>query len=138
MRGIGAAGVAIAIGLASSVAAAPRAKAVVVLVIVSDVLRGDELEASMRKRGLTTRLVQTSSNTLAGLRAAFTALRASRARTKHVIVVSSAQSPYDGIPALAEEMRAAGITISAIGFTGADRNLLSMIADRGTVARYRK
>ena len=73
---------------------------------------------------------------LAGLAAARDQLRDTRARRKHVIVVSDGASPYDGVHELVDEMRAEGITVSAIGLSGADRNLLSLIADGGDGRLY--
>ena len=68
---------------------------------------------------------------LPGLRSAFELLRTSKRRTKHVILCSDGEAPSDGIAELVKEMRDAHITISTIGVQGADRDLLSTIADQG-------
>jgi Mg-chelatase subunit ChlD len=55
---------------------------------------------------------------------------------KHVIVLSDGESPPDGVVALVDEMRAANITVSAIGIEGADRDLLDAIAQHGKGRLY--
>ena len=55
---------------------------------------------------------------------------------KHVILLSDGQAPYDGIYQLADEMRASGITVSAVGIGDADRNLLKLVAEHGEGRLY--
>ena len=58
------------------------------------------------------------------------------AKVKHVILLSDGEAPYDGLVELVQDMRSARITVSVVGVTGADRNLLSMIADNGDGRLY--
>src|SRR6185436_5762491 len=46
------------------------------------------------------------------------------------------EAPHDGIMELVSDMRASRITVSAVGVQGADRGLLSMIADAGEGRLY--
>ena len=63
---------------------------------------------------------------------AFNQLQGARAKVKHVILLSDGQSPYAGINQLVTEMARARITVSSVGVgSGADRNLLQTIAERG-------
>ena len=72
------------------------------------------------------------TNILSGLREAVDELMPTRARKKHVILLSDGQSPYDEIPDLIDAASAARITISAIGVgDGADQTMLKSIAARG-------
>ncbi len=72
------------------------------------------------------------TNILAGLREAVDELNPTRARKKHIILLSDGQSAYDEIPDLVDAAAAARITISAVGVgDGADQTLLKMIASRG-------
>jgi hypothetical protein len=50
--------------------------------------------------------------------------------------LSDGEAPYDGLVELVQDMRSARITVSVVGVTGADRNLLSMIADNGDGRLY--
>jgi len=65
---------------------------------------------------------------LPALQLAFDALRDAKG-PRHVVLLTDGEAPSDGIDDLAKRMHAAKITTSAIGVQGADRNLLSMIAD---------
>jgi uncharacterized protein YegL len=50
---------------------------------------------------------------------------------KHVVLVTDGESPADGIADLVAAMHAAHIVVSAVGLQGADRALLTTIADQG-------
>jgi Ca-activated chloride channel homolog len=76
------------------------------------------------------------TNIYPGLREAFELLQGIDAKVKHVIVLSDGEAPYDGIVDLVQDMRAARITVSCVGVAGADRNLLSIIADNGDGRLY--
>jgi len=76
------------------------------------------------------------TNIYPGLREAFELLQGINAKVKHVILLSDGEAPYDGIVDLVQDMRAARITVSAVGVAGADRNLLSLIADNGDGRLY--
>lgn len=76
------------------------------------------------------------SNLYAGLKQSFEILQPVGAFVKHVIVLSDGQSPSDGVAELVHDMHAAGITVSAVGVQGADRNLLALIADAGAGRLY--
>jgi len=76
------------------------------------------------------------TNIYPGLREAFELLQGINAKVKHVILLSDGEAPYDGIVDLVQDMRSARITVSAVGVSGADRNLLSMIADNGDGRLY--
>jgi uncharacterized membrane protein/uncharacterized protein YegL len=76
------------------------------------------------------------TNILPGLREAFEILQGINAKVKHVIVLSDGEAPYDGIVDTVQDMRASRITVSAVGVSGADRNLLSIIADNGDGRLY--
>ncbi len=76
------------------------------------------------------------TNIYPGLREAFELLQGINAKVKHVILLSDGEAPYDGIVDLVQDMRAARITVSAVGVVGSDRNLLSLIADNGDGRLY--
>jgi Ca-activated chloride channel homolog len=76
------------------------------------------------------------TNIYPGLREAFELLQGINAKVKHVILLSDGEAPYDGIVDLVQDMRSARITVSAVGVAGADRNLLSLIADNGDGRLY--
>ena len=76
------------------------------------------------------------TNIRPGLQEAFEILQGINAKVKHVIVLSDGESPSEGIPELLQDMRGARITVSCVGVQGADRNLLSMIADGGDGRLY--
>ncbi|MCA9562388.1 MAG: VWA domain-containing protein, partial [Myxococcales bacterium] len=64
------------------------------------------------------------------LEEAYLELVTSRARIKHIILLSDGAAPYDGISELASLLRMDRITASTVGVGGdADRTLLEMIAD---------
>lgn len=71
------------------------------------------------------------TNYFPGLKQAFEILQASTARRKHVILLSDGEAPSDGLVELVTEMKAAKITVSAIGVEGADQALLAEIATNG-------
>jgi len=76
------------------------------------------------------------TNIRPGLQEAFEILQGINAKVKHVIVLSDGEAPSEGIPELLQDMRGARITVSCVGVQGADRNLLSMIADGGDGRLY--
>jgi len=76
------------------------------------------------------------TNIFPGLREAFEILQGTNAKVKHVILLSDGEAPTDGIAELVSDMRAARITVSAVGVQGADRNLLSTITDNGEGRLY--
>ena len=76
------------------------------------------------------------TNIYPGLKDAFEILQGVNAKVKHVIVLSDGEAPTDGLSDLIQDMRGARITISCIGVQGADRGLLSMIADGGEGRLY--
>ncbi|HVV83144.1 MAG TPA: VWA domain-containing protein [Kofleriaceae bacterium] len=76
------------------------------------------------------------TNIYPGLQQAYQLLQGIDAKVKHVIVLTDGEAPYDGIVDLVQDMRAARITVSAVGVTGADRNLLSMITENGDGRLY--
>ena len=71
-----------------------------------------------------------------GLAEAFSVLQGVNAKVKHVILLSDGEASYDGIAELVQDMRAARITVSAVGVAGADRNLLTIITDAGDGRLY--
>ncbi len=76
------------------------------------------------------------TNIFPGLKEAFEILQGINAKVKHVIVLSDGEAPRDGIAELVQDMRAARITVSCVGVQGADRALLSEIADGGDGRLY--
>ncbi len=76
------------------------------------------------------------TNIYPGLKEAFEVLQNINAKVKHVILMTDGEAPSDGIPELVQEMRGARITVSCVGVQGADKNLLSMIADAGDGRLY--
>ena len=76
------------------------------------------------------------TNIFPGLKEAFDILQGINAKVKHVILLSDGEAPTDGLAELVNDMRASRITVSAVGVQGADRNLLSMIADNGDGRLY--
>lgn len=76
------------------------------------------------------------TNIFPGLKEAFDILQGINAKVKHVILMTDGEAPSDGIPELVQDMRGARITVSCVGVQGADRNLLSMIADQGDGRLY--
>ncbi|HEX3477592.1 MAG TPA: VWA domain-containing protein [Kofleriaceae bacterium] len=76
------------------------------------------------------------TNIYPGLKDAFEILQGINAKVKHVILMTDGEAPSDGIAELVQDMRASRITVSCVGVQGADRNLLSMIADAGDGRLY--
>jgi Mg-chelatase subunit ChlD len=68
---------------------------------------------------------------------AYQELAVTRARVKHVILLTDGQAPEQGIPELTRAMRAEGITVSTVGL-GADvnRGLLQSVAGLGGGRSY--
>ncbi len=66
------------------------------------------------------------------LDAAYQSLTVTRARRKHVILLTDGQAPQNGIRDLAQAMAAEGITVSSVGLgAGIDETLLRMVSDLG-------
>ena len=66
------------------------------------------------------------------LDAAYQALNVTRARKKHVILLTDGQAPQNGIRDLVQAMSAEGMTVSTVGLgAGIDDGLLRMISDLG-------
>jgi Mg-chelatase subunit ChlD len=76
------------------------------------------------------------TNIFTGLRLANEVLGGVSATQKHVILLSDGEAASDGIVDLVQEMKTSGITVSSVGLKGADRQLLSMIADAGDGRLY--
>ncbi len=77
------------------------------------------------------------TNIFPALDMAYQDLSVTRARIKHVILLTDGQSPEEGIPDLVQVMRAEGITVSTVGL-GADVNrpLMQSIASLGGGRSY--
>jgi Mg-chelatase subunit ChlD len=72
------------------------------------------------------------------LDAAYQTLTVTRARRKHVILLTDGQAPHAGIRDLVQAMAAEGITASAVGLgTGIDEQLLRLISDGGGGRLYK-
>src|SRR5207248_10032882 len=71
------------------------------------------------------------TNILPGLKEAADALNGSKATHKHVVLLTDGEAPTDGIAELTKKMHDDHETITCVGVPGADRALLSMIADAG-------
>lgn len=72
------------------------------------------------------------------LDAAYQSLTTTRARRKHVILLTDGQAPHNGIRDLVQAMAAEGITATAVGLgSGIDETLLRMIADLGGGRLYK-
>jgi uncharacterized membrane protein len=72
------------------------------------------------------------TNILPALRDAYEQLDPAPAKIKHIILLTDGQASYDGIADLVDEMQQHKITVSAVGVgSGADKTLLTMIAERG-------
>jgi uncharacterized membrane protein len=72
------------------------------------------------------------------LDAAYQSLTVTRARRKHVILLTDGQAPHNGIRDLVQAMAAEGITATAVGLgSGIDEALLRMIADLGGGRLYK-
>ena len=76
------------------------------------------------------------TNIFPGLKEAFEILQGINAKVKHVILMTDGEAPTDGLAELVQDMRASRITVSCVGVQGADRNMLSMIADAGDGRLY--
>jgi Ca-activated chloride channel homolog len=76
------------------------------------------------------------TNIFPGLKEAYEILQGINAKVKHVILMTDGEAPHDGIAELVGDMRASRITVSSVGVQGADRNLLSIIADAGEGRLY--
>jgi hypothetical protein len=72
------------------------------------------------------------TNFYPALELAYQDLAATRARHKHVILLSDGQAPTQGIAELVDNMQAEQITVSTVGVGGdTDMKMLRMIAERG-------
>jgi len=72
------------------------------------------------------------------LDAAYQALSVTRARKKHVILLTDGQAPQNGIRDLVQSMTAEGMTVSTVGLgAGIDDGLLRMISDLGQGRFYK-
>lgn len=72
------------------------------------------------------------------LDAAYQSLTVTRARRKHVILLTDGQAPTGGIRDLVQAMAAEGITCTSVGLgSGIDETLLRMIADLGGGRLYK-
>jgi Ca-activated chloride channel homolog len=67
---------------------------------------------------------------------AFEALASTAAPVKHVLVLSDGEFPTDGVTDLVDDMRAQGITLSAVAVDGADKAMLGQLAERGDGMLY--
>ncbi|HLK39719.1 MAG TPA: VWA domain-containing protein, partial [Polyangiaceae bacterium] len=66
------------------------------------------------------------------LDAAYQAMSTTRAKRKHVVLLTDGQAPQNGIRDLVQAMAAENITVTTVGLGGGvDENLLRMIADVG-------
>lgn len=72
------------------------------------------------------------------LDAAYQSLTATRARRKHVILLTDGQAPHNGIHDLVQAMAAESITVTAVGLgSGIDEGLLRTISDGGGGRLYK-
>ncbi len=72
------------------------------------------------------------------LDAAYQSLTTTRARRKHVILLTDGQAPHNGIRDLVQAMAAEGITATSVGLgSGIDETLLRMISDLGGGRLYK-
>ncbi|MEZ4258407.1 MAG: VWA domain-containing protein [Polyangiaceae bacterium] len=72
------------------------------------------------------------------LDAAYQSLTVTRARKKHVILLTDGQASHNGIRDLVQAMAAEGITVSSVGLgSGIDEGLLRMISDLGGGRLYK-
>jgi uncharacterized membrane protein/uncharacterized protein YegL len=72
------------------------------------------------------------------LDAAYQSLTATRARRKHVILLTDGQASHNGIRDLVQAMAAEGITVTSVGLgSGIDEGLLRMISDLGGGRLYK-
>ncbi|MBX3232315.1 MAG: VWA domain-containing protein [Labilithrix sp.] len=72
------------------------------------------------------------------LDAAYQSLTSTRARRKHVILLTDGQAPHNGIRDLAQAMAAENISVTSVGLgSGIDEGLLRMISDAGGGRLYK-
>jgi Ca-activated chloride channel homolog len=72
------------------------------------------------------------------LDAAYQSLTSTRARRKHIILLTDGQAPHNGIRDLVQAMAAEGITVTSVGLgSGIDESLLRMISDLGGGRLYK-
>ena len=72
------------------------------------------------------------------LDAAYQSLSVTKAKKKHVILLTDGQAPTNGIRDLVQAMAAEGITVTSVGLgSGIDEGLLKMIADLGSGRFYK-
>ena len=72
------------------------------------------------------------------LDAAYQSLTSTRARRKHVILLTDGQASHNGIPDPVQAMSAEGITVTSVGLgSGIDEGLLRMISDLGGGRLYK-
>ena len=72
------------------------------------------------------------------LDAAYQSLTTTRARRKHVILLTDGQAPHNGIRDLVQAMAAEGMTVTSVGLgSGIDETLLRMISDLGGGRLYK-
>ncbi|HVJ92388.1 MAG TPA: VWA domain-containing protein, partial [Labilithrix sp.] len=72
------------------------------------------------------------------LDAAYQSLNTTRARRKHVILLTDGQASHNGIRDLVQAMAAEGITVTSVGLgSGIDEGLLRMISDLGGGRLYK-
>lgn len=72
------------------------------------------------------------------LDAAYQSLTSTRARRKHVILLTDGQASHNGIRDLVQAMSAEGITVTSVGLgSGIDEGLLRMISDIGGGRLYK-
>jgi Mg-chelatase subunit ChlD len=76
------------------------------------------------------------TNIFSGLKEANDLLTGIGAFNKKVILLSDGEAEMDGIAELVNEMANARIQVSAVGLQGADRNMLTMIAEHGNGRLY--
>jgi Ca-activated chloride channel homolog len=77
------------------------------------------------------------TNIFPGLKEAYELLQTQKVKTKHVILLSDGEAPYDGLPELVDDMVASKITISTVAVPGADEKLLDDISKRGLGRAYK-
>lgn len=71
------------------------------------------------------------TNVFPGLKEAFEIQRSIANAEKHVVLVSDGETAREGLVELATDMNDAGITVSTVGVSGADRGLLADVATAG-------
>jgi Ca-activated chloride channel family protein len=81
--------------------------------------------------GLATIKAGGGTNMITGVREAYGVLGASKAKIKHVIVLSDGETPYDHLQELVAAMHVDGITLSTVAVAGADMKLMNILASTG-------